>query len=271
VTTGNPPASRYEVVEPTAARRPIVAHVPHAATLIPASIRAEILLDDDALAQELIRLTDWHVDGLFSWIGELGGPMFVNRLSRLVFDPERFVDDADEPMAKAGQGVVYTRTTDGRHLRILTDDDRARRIVQFYEPYHAALTGLVTDTLHRFGRCLIVDCHSFSSDPLPSEPDQTPDRPDICIGTDPFHTPPALAEHLRRAFVAEAFRVRLDSPFAGALVPLAYYGRDDRVTSLMIEVRRGLYCDEATGDPAPTFATVRQRLERAIRSVQPQA
>jgi N-formylglutamate deformylase len=271
VTTGNPPASRYEVVEPTAARRPIVAHVPHAATLIPASIRAEILLDDDALAQELIRLTDWHVDGLFSWIGELGGPMFVNRLSRLVFDPERFVDDADEPMAKAGQGVVYTRTTDGRPLRILTDDDRARRIVQFYEPYHAALTGLVTDTLHRFGRCLIVDCHSFSSDPLPSEPDQTPDRPDICIGTDPFHTPPALAEHLRRAFVAEAFRVRLDSPFAGALVPLAYYGRDDRVTSLMIEVRRGLYCDEATGDPAPTFATARQRLERAIRSVQPQA
>ena len=70
MTTGNPPASRYEVVEPTAARRPIVAHVPHAATLIPASIRAEILLDDDALAQELIRLTDWHVDGLFSWIGE---------------------------------------------------------------------------------------------------------------------------------------------------------------------------------------------------------
>ena len=270
MTTGNPRASRFEIVEPTAARRPIVAHVPHAATLIPASIRAEILLDDDSLAQELIRLTDWHTDELFSWMGELGGPMLVNRLSRLVFDPERFVDDADEPMATIGQGAVYSRTTDGRRMRILTDDDRARRIEEFYDPYHAALTGLVTETLERFGRCLIIDCHSFSSDPLPSEPDQAPDRPDICIGTDSFHTPPALAEHLRRAFAAEAFRVRLDSPFAGALVPLAYYRRDNRVASLMIEVRRGLYCDEATGDPASSFASVRERLERAVRSVKPQ-
>ena len=38
----------------------------------------------------------------------------------------------------------------------------------------------------------------------------------------------------------------------------------------MIEVRRGLYCDEATGDPAPTFASVREQLERAVRSVKPQ-
>jgi N-formylglutamate deformylase len=254
----------FEVLAARGPRHAVVAHVPHAATLIPAPIRREIMLDDAALAQELVRLTDWHVDALFSGLLTHGIPMFVNRLSRLVFDPERFADDATEPMARVGQGAVYTHTTDGRPLRSMTDRQRNDRITQFYVPYHAAFTALVTDTVERFGHCHILDCHSFASDPLPSEPDQNRDRPDICIGTDRVHTPPDLAEALRQALDAEGWRVRVDAPFAGSIVPLAYYERADLVTSVMIEVRRGLYCDERTGQPTPPFAAVQEHLERAI-------
>lgn len=257
----------FRIIEPTTARGPIVAHVPHASTAIPTDIRAEILLDDDALARELVRLTDWHTDELFAFLADLGAPMFVNRLSRLVFDPERFVDDADEPMAAVGQGVVYTRTTDGEPLRTLDDSEQTRRIAESFDPYHAAFTALVADTLDRFGRCLIVDCHSFATEPLPSERDQAPDRPDICLGTDAFHTPPELVDTLRVALSDEGLSVRLDSPFAGSLVPLAYYGRDDRVTSVMLEIRRGLYCDEATGARSASFTATRASLARAIRAV----
>lgn len=257
----------FAIIGPRTARRPIVAHVPHASTAIPADIRAEILLEDDALARELVRLTDWHSDELFAFMVDLGAPMFVNRLSRLVFDPERFVDDADEPMAAVGQGVVYTRSSDGEPLRSISDAVRTRRIAESFDPYHAAFAALVADTLDRFGRCLIVDCHSFSTEPLPSEPDQAPDRPDICIGTDAFHTPSELADTLRVAMAGEGFRVRLDSPFAGSFVPLAYYGQDERVTSVMLEVRRGLYCDESTGRLSASFGTTQGRLAHAIRAV----
>ena len=132
-------------------------------------------------------MTDWHTEDLFSWVLDLGGPMFVNRVSRLVMDPERFVNDDDEPMPLVGQGVVYTRTTDGVLLSRVDPEERERRVHDLYEPYHEALTALVASTLDEFGACTILDCHSFATNPLPSEPDQTPHRPDICIGTEGPH------------------------------------------------------------------------------------
>jgi len=104
----------YEVLPGRGARRPLIAHVPHASTFIPPAARDLILLDDAGLDRELVRMTDWHTEDLFSWVLDLGGPMFVNRASRLVMDPERFANDDDEPMSLVGQGVVYTKTTDGR-------------------------------------------------------------------------------------------------------------------------------------------------------------
>ncbi len=254
----------FEIVISQGRRVPVVGHVPHASTRIPAGVRAGILLGDADLEHEVVRLTDWLVDDLFAWLPGRGAPLFVNRLSRLVFDPERFASDEEEPMARVGQGVIYARDTQGRPLQTLDAAERERRIVGLYDPYHAALTGLVRDTLEALGRCLLLDCHSFATVPLPSEPDQSPDRPDICIGTDPVHTPPALVAAVRGAFADAGFRVRLDAPFAGSLVPMAYYGREQLVSSVMIEVRRGLYCDERTGRPAPGFHAVSATIEGAV-------
>ncbi|MDQ3553423.1 MAG: N-formylglutamate amidohydrolase [Chloroflexota bacterium] len=254
----------FQILGPTSRAVPVVGHVPHASIAIPIGVRDEILLDDECLARELVRLTDWHTDELFDWLRDRGATMFVNQLSRLVFDPERFADDAQEPMAAVGQGAIYTRTTSGGLLRELTAGERAGRMAELFVPYHAALSELVGSILARFGRCTLIDCHSFATLPLPSESDQAMDRPDLCIGTDPFHTPAVLADDLERAFRAEGFDVRRDSPFSGCLVPLDRYRRDRRVASVMIEVRRGLYCDEKTGERSPAFAEVRAALARAV-------
>ncbi len=83
----------------------VVLHVPHASTVIPKDVRAGILLDDAALARELLASTDHHTDtfvtglGSFSGRGGRGGRVGrervrvrVNDLSRLVVDPERLLD-----------------------------------------------------------------------------------------------------------------------------------------------------------------------------------
>jgi N-formylglutamate amidohydrolase len=256
----------FKLVQSTGPRTPLIAHIPHASTVVPVREREQIVLDGASLQRELVRLTDWHADQLFSWVLELGGLMFLSTLSRLVVDPERFASDEDEPMAAVGQGVVYTKTTDGDLLTSISPGERARRIREYHEPYHEALTVVVASTLERLGTAVILDCHSFASVPLPSEPDQSPGRPDICIGTDPFHTPAALAQALESAFRAEGLTVARDRPFAGTLVPLAFLGVESGVQSVMIEVRRGLYCDEATGERSARFDATRDAVERAVRA-----
>jgi N-formylglutamate deformylase len=254
----------FEILRPTVPGIAVVAHVPHSSTLIPGDDRASILLDDAALAREVIAMTDWHTDRLFSWAVDRGASALVHGRSRLVVDPERFADPSREPMEAFGQGAVYTRASDGRPLRVPDPAARERTIATLFEPYHRALSAIVAEQLDRFGSCTILDCHSFASRPLPSEVDQSPDRPDICIGTDPVHTPDPLAAAMEHAFAQEGFRVRRDSPFDGAIVPIDRYRTDLRVRSVMVEVRRSLYCDEATGDPIDVFDAVRDAIERAV-------
>ena len=237
--------------------------MPHAGTWIPPEARAGILLDDADLAHELLVMTDHHTDALFGWTVRHGATALVNQWSRLVLDPERFEDQEREPMEAVGQGVVYTVTSDGRPLRDSDPVARAALMERLYHPWHRALEGLVSAAIEAAGTCLIIDCHSFGTAPLATEVDQAPDRPDVCVGTDAAHTPPELAEALESALRASGFSVRRDSPFSGAIVPADRYRRDLRVRSVMLEVRRGVYSDESTGQLRPDWGDVAARLEAA--------
>ena len=109
-------------------------------------------------------------------------------VSRLVVDPERFVDDKKEKMSKKGMGVIYSLTSDGKNLRRnITDQEREFLINKYYHSHHQKLNDTVENHLKKYGKSFIVDCHSFPSVPLPYESNQSKDRPDICIGTDNFH------------------------------------------------------------------------------------
>jgi N-formylglutamate amidohydrolase len=248
-----------------AARYPpwVVLHIPHDATDVPATVRAQFVLDDAALRDELRRMTDHLTHALFA--GAAGAASVVRApVSRLVVDVERFTDDAREPMAARGMGAVYTVTSTLAPLRRpLTATERAALIQDYYAPHHARLEAAVADALARHGRCVVLDCHSFPSRALPYElaaPGAA--RPALCIGTDAFHTPASLAAAFVDAFGCEDWRVALDTPFGGALVPASRYRRDPRVQALMVEVNRALYLREEDATPLPTFATFRDALVR---------
>jgi hypothetical protein len=125
----------------------------------------------------------------------------------------------------------------------------------------AGYTTIYPSLSFRHGQvCLIVDCHSFPSLALAYELDQTSERADICIGTDPFHTPPAICSAIVSAAKEEGYSVAVDAPFAGSLVPLASYRKDKRIMSVMIEVNRRLYMDEHSGSKTQNFEKVRAAL-----------
>jgi len=251
----------------TSARAPsgphAVVHIPHASTVIPEDVRATFVLSDKALERELLRLTDRHTDELFALDPTIAVPV-VFEVSRFVVDPERFTDDAFEPMAARGMGAVYMAATDGATLRAgLTPSQRAGLLSRFYEPHHAALEAATLGVLDATRQCLIIDAHSFPSHPLPCDLNQDPVRPDVCIGTDPFHTPAQLTADAAAAFAAHGLVVAVDRPYRGAIVPARWFRRDARVSAVMVEVNRRLYMDEATGEKTAGFRQTRA----AVRSV----
>jgi len=94
----------------------------------------------------------------------------------------------------------------------------------------------------------IIDVHSFPRVALPYELHSDLDRPEICIGRNDIHTPPQLVDAALEAFSGFG-NVDTNQPFIGTYVPLAHYGVDTRVRSVMLEVRRDLYMDEESGEP----------------------
>ena len=243
---------------------PLLIHLPHDATAIPADAQADFLLSAGELRAESLRLTDAHTAALYA--EGLPPEDFVRaEVSRLVVDVERFADDAQEPCARVGMGATYVRTADGRPLRTLTPERRAELMARHYWPHHRALDASAAARLARFGRCLVLDAHSFPTGPLPTQLAFGP-SPEIGIGTQPGHTPPALRDFAVSFFRAHGYSVGVDVPFSGAMVPNACFGRDPRLWSVMIEVRRDLYMDETTGERHAGFARM-QAVLAELRAV----
>lgn len=208
-------------------------------------------------------MTDWYTDELFG--GLSGATDIVFPLSRLVVDPERFEHDEQEPMSECGMGVIYQSASDGKLLRgELNADDRELLIQSYYRPHHRLLNSTVQRAIETAGRCLILDGHSFPSNALPYERDKLSFRPEICIGTDDYHTPDELRDLAINSFKSAGFSVAVNSPFAGAMVPSEFYQSDKGVLALMIEVRRDLYMDEATAKKLPRFGKIHQEIRAVI-------
>ena len=229
------------------------------------------MLDDDELQRELVRLTDHLADSLLVPEGRIASAIMPG-VSRLVVDVERFLDDDQEPMARVGMGAIYTRTSDDRPLREPpTPKERRQLLDAYYHPHHQRLTAAVQAALDAYGRALILDLHTFPDVPLPCDLDQTPDRPDLCIGTDAFHTPVGFRDGIVGQLAEAGFSVTVDRPYAGTMVPLRYLGRDERVASVMVEVNRRLYL-EPDGATARSGAQVigRQVSECIRKAIVPQ-
>ncbi|WP_027396185.1 N-formylglutamate amidohydrolase [Anaerovibrio lipolyticus] len=213
----------------------VVIHVPHASLYIPEAYIPDY--DLEVLSHEMLVMTDWYCNELFACEAEM-----VNlRVNRLVCDVERFRDDKEESMSRMGMGLYYTHSSEMKPFRKHIAEKREEVARTFYDPHHVRLEAVVENRLSDYGRCLIVDGHSFYPEPLPYEPDQQPNRPDICIGTDDYHTSPNMVYKMVNYLQDHNLSVKIDSPFAGALVPMKYYRKDSRVQSVMIEINRGLY------------------------------
>lgn len=239
---------------------PIIINVPHSATCIPPS--EEIYFTTPYLKREIAVMTDHYCDDLFN----TGDTMLRFPISRLVCDPERFRDDYVEIMASIGMGAIYTSCSDSSQLKEISPEHKEELLVRYYDTYHSRFEAVVSEKLQRYGKCLIIDGHSFYDVPLPYELDQDRNRPDICIGTDKYHTPRRVKETLLEFFKQRGYSVEINKPFAGSIVPLKYYQSDRRVSSVMIELNRRLYIDHDL-NKTKGYRQIKKDVAKAIESI----
>ena len=241
----------------------LVLNIPHASTWIPEDCFSKDSEEYQILKKDQLNMTDWYTDELFN--NGLGIPV-IAPVSRMVCDTERFREDADEPMSRIGMGVCYKTTSDLKKIIRISSEHRDHILREYYDVHHKTLEKAVERALDLRGHVFIMDCHSFSPIPLPYESDKRPHRPDICIGTDWYHTPGQIGEWACAFFRRRGYRVSMDRPYSGTIAPMKFYHKG-LILSLMVEINRGLYLKEGTNEKNDYFPTLKKHIMEFQRYV----
>lgn len=239
----------------------ILIHIPHRSYAIPNEYKELFYLNDNELFQEQLKMTDSYTNELFDVDGI---QKLIFPISRIVCDVERFRNEEDEEMTKQGMWVCYTKTSDCEPLKKVDNKHKQEILHKYYDNHHYNFEKQVEQILEQYKKCLIIDSHSFSSKPLPYELHAQTPRPDICIGTDNFHTSKEIADYFYNAFSELGYKVGINNPFCGTIVPLKFYKKNKNVNSVMLEINRSLYMNEVTGKKNKNFMRVKRNIEQII-------
>tara|TARA_B100000767_G_scaffold266529_1_gene284042 strand:+ start:5811 stop:6692 length:882 start_codon:yes stop_codon:yes gene_type:complete len=241
----------------------LILHIPHSSDKIP--MDKGFVADKKLLTQEIIKLTDWYTDDLFLFEESI---IVQADFSRIFCDTERFSDDSQEVMAEYGMGVLYEKLDDGSVMREVNPKLREDILNNYYWPHHNKLNQAVNDQLISNGRALIVDCHSFPSDPLIRDLSQEENRPDFNIGTDSFHTPNDLIEISKYFFEERGYSLGIDSPYSGTMVPINHNQKTKNVSSIMLEINRALYLNEPGNQKSSNYLAVKKTVNEYLKLLQ---
>lgn len=188
----------------------------------------------------------WHADDAWlattHWAYDLGAreltlelaaaleaPAVLSTVSRLLVDPNRAPAQAD----------LFRAMAEGRPVRLnqgLEDAERAARMARYYEPFHAALDGV----LGASPAPLLLSIHSFT--PRYEGVVRSVEL-GVLFNREEVHGR-ALAEHLGRSFAG----VRENEPWsgrAGLIYSAEFHAERFGKVALELEVRQDLACDPA--------------------------
>lgn len=223
---------------------------------------------------------DAFVDDLFSMVPDLGLPLLSAEFPRAwcdvnrepwELDPTMFADklpdyvNSTSPRVAAGLGTLARIVGIGEPIykRKLYFREAEQRITQCWQPFHAALTGLIAECQGQFGYCLVLDCHS-----MPSPINRTESLPDIILGDGHGTTcSPALSTYVESSLSGLGFSTCRNKPYAGGFITRSYGRPQKGVQAIQIEIARGLYMNERQFTRKPTFSAVRDRLGRFVRNL----
>ncbi len=273
---GAQPGPTFYIDEPVSVVSPVVFASPHSGRLYPAAF----LETASANLIDLRRIEDAYVDRLLAGVHLNGVPVICGLIGRAVIDLNRAESEMDpamfadplavwaanrSPRIDAGLGCIPRVASNGVPIynHKLRRADAETRLEHIHRPYHRALDALLRRAQAMFGQAWLIDVHS-----MPAENGGTARSPDIIIG-DRFGAAcrGEFADFVEQLFRDRGYSTARNAPYAGGYATSTHgqplLGR----SALQIEIRRKLYLNEATVEPAEGFLPLRRHLEEIASEI----
>ncbi len=233
----------YKLIEPGSAPVPFVLSIPHCGTAIP-----EELADD--YVPELAKApddTDWHLERLYDFAPGLGVTVIYAKYTRWVIDLNRVPDGG----VLYNDGRLITElcpTTDflGRPIYKETglepdEDEKARRIREYFRPYHERIDSLIKGLRGNFPNVIFWDGHSIRRN-VPSISKEP--FPDLILGNNDGATASAeIVKTAEDALGSGVYGLSSNYPFKGGFLTRSKGDPAGGVHALQLEMSKDLYMD----------------------------
>lgn len=251
---------------------PLVIGLPHTGVEIPTELEGRLV------SPWLARLdTDWWIDRLYAFAGELDATVVRTRLSRTVIDVNRDPSGASLYPGQATTELCPTTSFDGEPLyrdgQEPDDGEIGRRRAELFDPYHAALAAELARLKAAHGVVVLYDAHAIRSRiPRLFEGE----LPHLNIGTnDGRACAPALREAIAGVCAAGRFSSVVDGRFKGGWTTRSHGAPEQGVHAVQMELACRGYMDEPAKPTPETWpppydpgraASLKQVLRRVLQA-----
>ena len=248
-------------------RTRLLVSIPHAGRFVPPGIGVRM-----TGAARLLPDTDWHVDRLYDFLGEMGASVLIATHSRYVVDLNRPADNSPLYRGMTETGVCPTDTFDGepiwRERQAPAADEVPERIDRYWRPYHDRLRAELDALRSTHGSAVLWDAHSIRSR-VPRL--FTGELPVLNIGTNGGQSCDADVAARLFAYAAAIPKCTavLNGRFKGGYVTRTYGDPASGINAVQLELAQRSYMDEKSGEYLPEKArqigpSLRALLEIAV-------
>ncbi|MEP2025956.1 MAG: N-formylglutamate amidohydrolase [Reichenbachiella sp.] len=232
----------FEIIEPKAIQVPILVSVPHCGTDIPDGIR-------DQYDPEMIKAiddTDWFVDQLYDFVGDLGIKMVKAKYSRWVIDLNRNAES--KPLYNDGRVITaLCPTTDFNDKNIYLNEGPSqeeinRRISSYYYPYYDQIRLELTKLQKQFKHVLFFDAHSIRQ----YVPGIRAEKfPDLILGdADEKAAALQIIEAATKVLSNTSYSFNHNHPFKGGNLTRTFGQPQKNIHALQLEMAKTVYMDD---------------------------
>lgn len=217
--------------------------IPHDGRKIPKDIAATMTGEGLAIPD-----TDWHVKRLYGFAESFGASVIAANYSRYVVDLNRSPEDEVLYAAQVSTGLCPLKTFAGDDIYKdgagVDDEERLRRVAQYWRPYHAQIAEKIAGIRDEFGFAFLWDAHSIRS----SVPRLfSGELPDLNFGTnDGRSCPAAVQRYIEEVVAGLPYSAVVNGRFKGGYITRHYGAPEKRVYAMQLELAQRCYMDEST-------------------------